>query len=244
MADDGPFFETFDATAARISQSHLAAKLNQGPRDDGRAVQDHQGHELARDARGEARGGRNRERGVTLVDPTKAVSLHTVKRAADAPREREKTKKAKKEKKDGDDADDDAGAAVVAEPRPRGEDPRQVERAQEKKGRREEAPEERRRGARSPRRGSPPQRRPWRRSTWRTVLPAVGESTSGWSKARPRGRVGRAEEDSRDAVSRRGGARRRRRRAATAWSFCSTTRCARSKGCRDAARGGGRDNLN
>ena len=108
MADDGPFFETFDATAARISQSHLAAKLNQGPRDDAGRFRITKGTSSLATPE-EKRAEENRERGVTLVDPTKAVYLHTVKRAADAPREREKTKKAKKEKKDGDDADDDAG---------------------------------------------------------------------------------------------------------------------------------------
>lgn len=94
----GPFLDNYDLTKAKISQQHIAARLNQGPRDENGRFRITKGmsslvtpEEIAA-----------KKEGVTLMDPTKAVTLHTEKkRPADWKRDigghDEKKHKAKKE---------------------------------------------------------------------------------------------------------------------------------------------------
>ena len=90
--------DNYDLTKAKISQQHIAARLNQGPRDENGRFRITTGmsslvtpEEIAA-----------KKEGVTLMDPTKAVTLHTEKkRPADWKRDiggrDEKKHKAKKE---------------------------------------------------------------------------------------------------------------------------------------------------
>ena len=90
--------DNYDLTKAKISQQHIAARLNQGPRDENGRFRITKGmsslvtpEEIAA-----------KKEGVTLMDPTKAVTLHTEKkRPADWKRDiggrDEKKPKAEKE---------------------------------------------------------------------------------------------------------------------------------------------------
>lgn len=84
MASDEPSgfsFETFDVTAARVSQSHIASRLTAGPRDESGRFRVTKGMSSLSAAEDVSQ----KKNGVTLMDPTKAISCNVVKRFADAP---------------------------------------------------------------------------------------------------------------------------------------------------------------
>lgn len=87
MAEDVPggfTFETFDVTAARVSQSHIASRLTAGPKDESGRFRVAKGMSSLNAAEEDVK----QKTGVTLMDPTKAVSCDVVKRklmTADAP---------------------------------------------------------------------------------------------------------------------------------------------------------------
>ena len=94
----GPFLDNYDLTKAKISQQHIAARLNQGPRDENGRFRITHRYVITRDSGGN----RRKEGGRDPMDPTKAVTLHTEKkRPADWKRDiggrDEKKHKAKKE---------------------------------------------------------------------------------------------------------------------------------------------------
>lgn len=84
MASDEPSgfsFETFDVTAARVSQSHIASRLTAGPKDESGRFRVTKGMSSLSAAEDVSR----KKDGVTLMDPTKAISCNVVKRFAEAP---------------------------------------------------------------------------------------------------------------------------------------------------------------
>ena len=87
MASDEPSgfsFETFDATAARISQSHIASRLTAGPKDESGRFRVTKGMSTLAAPEDDAS---KKPTGVRLLDPTKAISCNVVKRfAEEAPR--------------------------------------------------------------------------------------------------------------------------------------------------------------
>ena len=81
-------FETFDATAARVSHSHIASKLANGPRDDAGRFRVAKGTSSLAAVEDGAKHERHDEektpRGVALVDASRAVSCEPIKRLAGA----------------------------------------------------------------------------------------------------------------------------------------------------------------